>query len=135
MSKKSGHAQQGIQIQKAEFRQAPLPHPSELERYEAILPGAAERIVAMAERQALHRQALERKVIDSDARHALIGTVFGLVIGLFGLSVAGYCIYTGHDTAGAVIGGATLASMVGSFIYGSSKQRRERQEQTLPARR
>lgn len=135
MSNKPGKYRQEVRIQKAEQFQGPLPRPSDFAQYEAILPGAAERIVAMAEKQAVHRQALEKKVIDSDALHALVGTVFGLVIGLFGLSVAGYCIYTGHDWAGAVIGGATLASMVGSFIYGSSKQRRERQEQSPPTRR
>ncbi len=37
-------------------RTAPLPHPSELAGYEDILPGAAERIFAMAESQAAHRQ-------------------------------------------------------------------------------
>lgn len=134
MSKRPGNIRQGIQVQRAEIRQAPLPHPSELERYEAILPGAAERIFSMAERQAVHRQAIEKKVIDSDAFHALAGIACGLAIGIFGLSVAGYCIYSGHDWAGAVIGGATLASMVGSFIYGSSKRRREGKEQ-LPAPR
>jgi uncharacterized membrane protein len=42
-------------------RSAPLPHPSELEGYEAILPGAAERIFALVENQSNHRQGLENK--------------------------------------------------------------------------
>jgi uncharacterized membrane protein len=37
-------------------RSVPLPHPSELEHYENILPGAAARIIAMAENQSKHRQ-------------------------------------------------------------------------------
>jgi uncharacterized membrane protein len=114
--------------------QGPIPPPADLERYNAILPGAAERILAMAERQANHRQSLEKKVLDSDAFHALLGIICALIIALVGLGVAGYIIINGHDWAGAIIGGATLASMVSAFIYGSSKLRRERKEQTLPAR-
>jgi len=37
----------------------PIPHPNDLARYEEILPGAAERIMKMAELQAEHRRALE----------------------------------------------------------------------------
>jgi len=36
-------------------RSAPLPHPSELEAYEGVLQGAAERIFAMTENQSSHR--------------------------------------------------------------------------------
>ena len=125
MSKPRKIQQQSYQVQQTSF-QGPLPKPSDFAQYETILPGAAERIISMAERQAVHRQAIEKKVIGSDALHALVGTACGLVIGLFGLGVAGYCIINGHDLAGAVIGGATLASMVSAFIYGSSKRRRER---------
>jgi len=131
---KPGKYRQELRIQKAEQFHGPLPRPSDFSQYEAILPGAAERIVAMAERQAVHRQGLEKKVIDSDALQALVGTVFGLVIGLFGLGVAGYCIINGHDWAGVGIGGATLVSMVSAFIYGSSQRRRESKGQ-LPTSR
>ena len=35
----------------------PLPHPEDLAKYEQVLPGAADRIISMAEQQAAHRQA------------------------------------------------------------------------------
>jgi uncharacterized membrane protein len=41
----------------------PLPHPEDLAKYEQVLPGAADRIIRMAEQQAAHRQNLERAVI------------------------------------------------------------------------
>ncbi len=104
MSNKLRKQHQEIRIQKAETFQGPLPKPSDFAQYDAVLPGAAERIIAMAEKQAIHRQSLERKVIDSDAFHALVGTISGLVIGLFGLGAAGFCIIKGHDWAGVGIG-------------------------------
>lgn len=44
----------------------PLPHPEDLAKYEQILPGAADRLIRMAEQQAAHRQNLEKAVIFSN---------------------------------------------------------------------
>ncbi len=44
----------------------PLPPPEMLAQYEEILPGAAERILSMAERQAEHRQKMERDESNAD---------------------------------------------------------------------
>jgi uncharacterized membrane protein len=108
-------------------RTAPLPHPSEFESYEAILPGAAERILAMAENQSNHRQTLEKKAIYIESRNSLLGIIAALAIGITGLLIAGFCIYNGHDTAGAALGGTTLVSLVGVFIYGTRQRRIERE--------
>lgn len=133
MSKGGKISTRSVQVQ-ATTHQGPLPSPGDFEKYEAILPGAAERIMTMAEKQAVHRQALEKTAITSEISQAKLGTICALIIGLFGLGVAGYSINSGHDTAGAAIGTTALASMVGSFIYGSSKRRSERQEQSTPSR-
>lgn len=41
----------------------PLPDPDTLQRYEQVLPGLAERILVMAEKQSEQRQGLERAVV------------------------------------------------------------------------
>jgi uncharacterized membrane protein len=112
-------------------RSAPLPHPAELEAYEAVLPGAAERIFIMAESQSKHRQNLELQALSLEGRNSLLGILAAWFIGVFGLSVAGFCIYTGHDLAGGVIGGASLASLVSTFIYGTRQRRLEREQKYL----
>lgn len=43
----------------------PIPDPMTLERYDQILPGAAERIIKMAEDQSTHRREIEKIVIIS----------------------------------------------------------------------
>lgn len=48
----------GLTVRVDQF-QGPLPPPDFFEQYEATLPGAAERILQMAERQASHRQGAE----------------------------------------------------------------------------
>ncbi len=55
-----------VHHQKTEMFSGPLPHPDILQRFNDIVPGAAERILKMAEGQFEHRTALEKKVIESD---------------------------------------------------------------------
>lgn len=106
----------------------PLPPPSVLAAYDEIVPGAAERILAMAEAQSQHRQELEQHVIRSDAKRADSGLKAGFWLSLTaivgGVSVA----ILGHPTAGATIATAAVATLAGVFVYGSHSRRSEREE-------
>ena len=66
------------------LHQGPLPLPAVLKQYDDIVPGAAERIMRMAEHQAQHRQDLEARVIRTDNLKSLLGMIFGFVIALVG---------------------------------------------------
>lgn len=86
----------------------PLPAPEVLAGYEQILPGAAERILAMAERQQENRLALESKQLQADVDHRdemariqkrlhtgsfisdYIGQVFGVITALVAMGLAAY---------------------------------------------
>src|SRR5687768_10547088 len=48
--------------------QGPLPPPEALRLYDEALPGAADRIIAMTEKQSTHRQALEAQKLEGDRR-------------------------------------------------------------------
>lgn len=104
----------------------PLPHPSDLAKYEQITPGAAERIIKMAENQAAHRQELEKKVINSGVKNSNKGLNFGLFIGLTGFAVVAYCAYLKLQILAGVISAIDLGSLVGVFVYGSIQRKRER---------
>jgi uncharacterized membrane protein len=104
----------------------PLPPASELGRYESIEPGLANRIVEMAEKQAAHRQNMERqehelqaKALKSDTRDSLLGLLFAVVIAFAGLSLSGYMIYLGHMTGGMFTIFVVIGSIVASFVYGT----------------
>ena len=111
----------------AESFSGPLPPPSMLSQYNQIVPGAAERIIAMAERQAQHRQNIENKVIDSDIGNSRLGLHYGLIIGLAAVIGGTICILSGHEIAGSIIGGTGLTGLVGVFVYGSRQRRKERE--------
>lgn len=102
-----------------------LPPPQLLEHYERILPGLAERIVSLAERQSAHRISIERKVVGGQVWESRIGQVCGLVIALVGLGFGTYLGLNGHEVLGGVIGGTPLAGLVGVFVYGKKQQKAE----------
>lgn len=110
-----------------ESYQGPLPHPKILHEYDQIVPGAAERIICMAEDQAKHRQSLEKDAIGSDIRDGKRGLLFGFIIGIVAILSGTACIIWGHDGAGGTIGGSAIPALAGVFVYGSRQRRKERE--------
>lgn len=127
------HSPQPSEKKKVLLRQSssfsgPLPPPEILRGFEDIVPGAAERIIKMAEEQSNHRRELERKVITSDISRSKWGQILGFVIAVVGLGVSAVVAVWGSAVAGGVIGVGTLASLVGVFMYGSRVRSKEREE-------
>lgn len=118
----------GITVQKTEAFSGPLPHPDLLLKFNEAVPGAAERIIKMAEEQSAHRRDLERDVVSSDIARSKWGQILGFIIALFGLGVSAVIGIYGNAIASGIIGAGTLASLVGVFMYGSKSRARERQE-------
>ncbi|WP_296560133.1 DUF2335 domain-containing protein [uncultured Acetobacterium sp.] len=119
-----------MQMTREERFSGPLPHPQILRGYEEVVPGAAERILSMAENQATHRQQLEKAVINSNVRDSRMGVVFAFVIGIVGVSGGIYAVLQGAEWAGTLISGVSLGSIVGSFIYGTRSEKAERIEKS-----
>jgi len=103
----------------------PLPPPEDLAVYDQHIPGGADRIMKMAEKQSDHRIAIETRVISSQQLQSGLGQIFGLVIAVFGISSGAYVALQGHDAVGGVIAGTTVVSLVYAFISGQRAQRRD----------
>lgn len=71
----------------------PLPHPSHFEGYNNVLPGAAERILAMAEKQQDYDMEQRRNAHSLLSRGLWIALV--LVVGAF--AIVAFSIYRGSD--------------------------------------
>lgn len=106
----------------------PLPPPDVLKRYNEVVPGAAERIITMAEAQAKHRQELERAEVFGGNRRANLGQYFGFTIGIAGLVVALILGIRGNAWVAGLIGVLDLGGLVSIFVYGSRSRRSERRE-------
>jgi uncharacterized membrane protein len=57
----------------------PLPQPEDFAAYERVLPGAADRILRLAESQAMHRQGLEQQALTGDIRKSMMGTILAYI--------------------------------------------------------
>ena len=112
-----------LQRQQIQAHAGPLPPPEMLRRYDEIVPGAAERILAMAEQLANHRQALQRQELASgiEARaneQALEkrGQWFAGLLGFAALCGAVTCTLYGHDAVGGTIVGTTILAILGAYL-------------------
>ena len=109
----------------------PLPPPALLAAYDRVVPGAAERIIIMAEAQSKHRRDMESQVVASDIRNARRGLLFGFMLGLVAIGGGIFIVFRGQAVAGTIFSGLYLVGIVGVFVYGSQQRRRERQERQM----
>ena len=103
----------------------PLPPAGELQAYEQVAPGAAERIITMAEEEAKHRRKQEEKMIASDCGDSRLGLWLGFIIGMAALGLSGFISYIASPTTGGLLAGTLIVSLVGVFVYGSRQQKQE----------
>lgn len=106
----------------------PLPPPEILKEYQKILPGAADRIITMAERQMAHRHTLERSVTQSDIWKSYLGMMAAFLIAMSGIGAGSFLVYWGHDWAGVGFFSTSLVTIVTVFITGTASRRAERLE-------
>ena len=112
----------------------PIPHPSDFQQYESVLPGAADRILSMAEKQLEHRQTLEKSVILSDVENSKRGQWFGFIIALV-CTIGGFILIAlNKDAIGLSVVIGSIATLAGLFIYGQKSDARERKEKEMEDR-
>jgi len=119
--------------------QGPIPPPQVLKGYDQLIPGAADRILTMAENQSAHRRQMETKVVDgqieddrAERREARLGQVFALVIVVAAMVCAVLINWLNPGLSGgissSVIGGGGLVSLVTVFILGRRAKSPEAEE-------
>lgn len=101
----------------------PLPPPAALKAYGDISPDYPERIMAMAEKEASHRQEMEVRVQAASEQRTAAGLWAGAAIAVLGLVVSAWLISKGHDAAGAILGSFDLAGLVAVFVLGRRNSR------------
>ncbi len=119
-----GVQQQEVLSLMQEQYSGPLPHPSHLEQYEAILPGLADRIVKMTEGQVAHRQDMEAQLVKSSLKHASRGIWCAFIIAMSAVIGGIYLVLRGHSLEGASATIAALAALAGVFMYDKRQRRR-----------
>ena len=95
-----------------------MPPPSILEGYERLLPGAAERILAMAEADTKHQHEIELAALRAADGEIKRGQIFAFIIGLTALGASMLALAMGSPTVAGIIGGTTVVGLVSVFIVG-----------------
>jgi uncharacterized membrane protein len=126
---KNRNNQQLVKVQAATFS-GPLPPPEVLERYNLTLPGAAERIIKMAESQHEHRMDLESRVIQANIKAQKLGTVLGFVVAVIAVAGGLWLVHEGKSIAGVATVITSVAALVGAFAYGKHGQQKELAEKS-----
>lgn len=96
----------------------PLPHPQHLEMYERTLPGAADRILTMAEKEQDHRHAWEDRELRSSIFTETVGRFGGIGVAVALVVGAVFCAVTGANAIGVALVTASAVSMVPAIIKG-----------------
>lgn len=113
---------EGSQSQIRQAYSGPLPPPSWLEHYAEIQSDFPERILSLTEREAAHRHEIQKNLADSSIKDTRRGQVFGLVVACVVLFVAALALILNHPWIAGILGGGTLVSLVGVFVYGRSSR-------------
>ena len=106
----------------------PLPPPNVLQEYDRIVPGAAERILVMAEQQSANRRELERCVIRANSRNETLSIIAAVIVVLGAFAWATYAVAKGQSAKGSAAVICMIVSLAGTFAYGKYQTSRERLE-------
>lgn len=109
----------------AVHRSGPLPSPEDFAQYGETLTDAPNRILAMAERQAEHRMALEKMAVGSQLSQSRTGQFLAAGLGVVCVTAATFLSMYGHEAVAGVLGGTTVLGLVTTFIVGRSSQKED----------
>ena len=100
----------------------PIPHPDIMRGYEEVLPGSADRILSLAEKEAEHRRALENKSMNADSRDSLMGIICATIISIGALIAGSVIVWNSSDAGGAIAGTLFGVSGISGVIIAMIKR-------------
>jgi len=134
---------QAVAIAMVESFSGPLPSPEMLKQYEEVLPGLAERLVVIHEKDREHDREMDSKQLEAAINYAskgqnrgyylaLIGIIAGLVAIVLGLTLGEGNVAIITACSGGLISSVSLVAMVSKLIDGpnSRKQALNKKNQT-----
>jgi uncharacterized membrane protein len=114
-----------LNMQVSQSSSGPLPPPEALAKYNAVVPGLADKMVKMAEDEAAHRREMERNAqliqgtdIRGYRRSELLGQIFGFGIGAIAICGAVYACVHGAQIGGGLIGTSGVTGLTAVFVLG-----------------
>ena len=128
---KKEEVKEALMIIRSEMYSGPIPPPEALARYEEIQPGAADRILKMAEKQQEHRMALETKAIGGQVDQSKRGQIFGFIAIFLCIGAAVFFAVVCNMTKfAATFLTVTMVILVGLFLTGKNVMKKDLEEKS-----
>lgn len=96
----------------------PLPPPAQLREYETVLPGLAERIVRLTEREQEHRHEIVDLAVRRSARLRDRGQALGMLAMVLVLAFCLVLIHAGQPATAGAVAIALVIGVVSIFVIG-----------------
>jgi uncharacterized membrane protein len=96
----------------------PVPPPGLLAQYDKIIPGAAERILKMAENNSEHLINLDKKKLDAENTQLERGRKYSFKTVIIFALLTVIALFLHEEKAAIVIAGTTILGLVSIFISG-----------------
>lgn len=100
----------------------PIAHPKHLREYEEICPGAADRIISMAERNLDHAQNMQTQAMAGDIADVKAGRAYGFWALMALIVAASGSAYNGQEGIALAFLGAGALGVIGQLIQGRRQQ-------------
>lgn len=91
--------------------------PEDLEKYDKVVPGAAERIISMAEKEMKHRHDNDDFIARNIVRTTYISIFFAFVSVVILSGLTFFALYKGYDKVAGAIAVGSIAAVAGVFIF------------------
>lgn len=120
----SGGKQQKTSVLVGSHYSGPVPPPEIMEKLDKILPGSAERIFIMAEKEQEaviadreQTQNREDRRLKNAYTENLTALWMAFIICLVFVGCGTYLVINGHENTGLALLGTTLVAIISSFLY------------------
>ncbi len=107
-------SQQIVSTTQTDLYKGPIPSPEDFQKYNEILPGAADRILAMAENEQQIRKEGEAKFFSNDSKRIYAAIILGVAL----IAVAGIATWKGYAGVAVSLGLAGVISTVFRQLLG-----------------
>jgi uncharacterized membrane protein len=104
-------------VQQEKFS-GPIAHPKHLREYEEICPGAADRIISMAENNLEHSHTFESAALNADIKDGQDGRRFGFAAFICIIAAAAFATWLENNALAIAFLGTGVLGVVGQFIQG-----------------
>ena len=94
----------------------PLPPAEEIEAYEHVCPGSADRIISMAEKSLENRIANEQLIVKEETKQSSRGQILGFILAVFFGIIALVLGLKGQERLAGIIASGDIVSLAIIFV-------------------